>query len=251
MHRFFIPPAWISKNEVEISHPVAHQIDRVLRLRAGQHVIVLDNQGSEFEVELFEVGPLARGKIIDQRAAAGEPGCKLSLYLGLTQREKFEWMLQKCTEVGACIFVPMTTSRTLVSAGHPGEIDHRGRKQERWERIVQEAAEQSGRGLIPQIRPAAGFREALLAARSENDLVLIPFEGERTHRISDVIQENFGRRKITSIALFIGPEGGFTDEEIREGVENGGLAVTLGRRILRMETAAVVAAAIALNSLGE
>ena len=251
MHRFFIPPEWFSGNEVIFKDPVSHQINRVLRIRSGQHVIVLDNRGGEFEVELIENGPSSKGKIIEKRDIPVEPGCKISLYLALTQREKFEWMLQKCTEVGAGIFIPIITSRSLVnSAQNKGKIGQ-GQKQERWEHIVQEAAEQSGRGLIPQVRLPTSYEDALLAARSENDLVLIPYEGEAQLRLADAIQGNASKHKLFSIALFIGPEGGFSDEEVKQARAGGGLTVTLGRRILRMETAAVVATAITLDTLGE
>jgi 16S rRNA (uracil1498-N3)-methyltransferase len=172
----------------------------------------------------------------------GEPAARITLYLALTQREKFEWMLQKCTEVGAAAFVPVISSRSLVQ-----ERGDAAKKLERWGRIVREAAEQSQRGIVPEVRAPVKF-EAALQDGSSYHLRLIPWEGEQATGLRQALA---GLQNISSptLAVFIGPEGGFSVEEIEAARGAGFQPVTLGRRILRMETAAVVAAALILHEL--
>jgi 16S rRNA (uracil1498-N3)-methyltransferase len=244
MHRFFLTPELFSQPEIVFPPDAARQIRSVLRLRVGQRVIVLDNRGSEYEVDLVQVGPDVRGAVIEKRAAIGEPAHRVALYLGLTQREKFEWMLQKCTEVGAAAFIPVITSRALVQDPRDTE-----KKLERWQRILQEAAEQSGRGLIPELRPVLRFEQAVRQARQSSRLALIPWEGETNLTLRACLTE--GLPPTAHLSLFIGPEGGFSEEEIAVARLEGLRPITLGRRILRMETAAVVATALLLHDLDE
>ncbi|SRR5450759_126849 len=247
MHRFFVPPEWISLDTVVFQNPVAHQISRVLRLHPGEKVMVLDNRGSEYAVELVEMGQTVMGQITGQSPVTTEPTSRIAMYLSLTQREKFEWMLQKCTEVGASQFTPVVTERTLINRSQASGTH--GVKQERWERIILEAAEQCGRGLIPVFRLPLVFKEALEVSRRENELLLIPYEGEKGLPLTQAIHQ-LGEGAHT-LALFIGPEGGFTDQEIHLARQVGVTPVSLGRRILRMETAAIVALALAYHALGE
>jgi 16S rRNA (uracil1498-N3)-methyltransferase len=244
MHRFFLPPELLKSDTVSFPPETARQIALVLRLKPGDRVIALDGKGSEFEVELVQAGKEGvRGLVTEQRPARGEPPARITLYLALTQREKFEWMLQKCTEVGAAAFVPVISSRTLVQDGRDA-----AKKQERWQRIVREAAEQSRRGILPEVHAPLKFAAALQRAQSDT-LRLIPWEGE--HSVS--LRAALSARKddhFPTIAVFIGPEGGFSEAEIEEARRAGFQPVTLGERILRMETAAVVAAALVLYELG-
>lgn len=243
MHRFFISPESFSSSEVTFPAEKARQIARVLRLKPGMQVWALDGRGMEARVELTQVeARKVRGQIIAQQPALGEPRVELSMYLCLTQREKFEWMLQKCTEVGAGSFVPVISSRSLVQS--TAETEH---KRERWERILQEAAEQCGRGKIPQLQAALNFQQALKAAQQSGARCILPWEEER----SCSLQQALGGEKPACVALLIGPEGGFSEEEAAAAVDTGFQLATLGRRILRAETAAVVAAALTLYELGE
>ena len=176
MHRFFAPADCFEGEMVNFKGEIAHQIKHVLRLRAGQAVTVLDNRGSAYDVTLEAVdGPVVVGRITAQRAAGGEPRTWLHLYLGLAQREKFEWMLQKCTEVGACAFTPLITSRSLAQGR-----DEAAKKYSRWESILREAAEQCGRGRIPELRPPQRFKEAVQEAGKLYQLSLLAWEGENT-----------------------------------------------------------------------
>lgn len=142
-------------------------------------------------------------------------------------------------------FYPLISSRTL--AHDRAEVE---RKLPRWERILREAAEQSHRGLIPAIFPALTFNAALEKAARESDLVLLPWEKDQSTSLSTAVRQLEGLASPRA-TLFIGPEGGFSDEEAAQATQKGALAVSLGPRILRMETAAMAAAALVLYSLGD
>ena len=244
MHRFFIPPSAIDRAAVYFPMAYSRQIASVLRLRAGQRVLVLDNAGNEYDVELEIVAPrTTEGRILASRPALGEPGLYLTLYLGLTQREKFEWMLQKCTEVGASEFVPVVAGRSLVQSP-----DDSPSRMDRWQRILQEAAEQSGRGRIPRLLPSLHWEDALAHFQNANQPGLIAWEGEKFHPIHAAL-DTMGNP--TDLSVFVGPEGGYSEEEIAQACQAGLVPVSLGARILRMETAAVVAAALVLHEAGE
>lgn len=237
MHRFFLPLDAYQGQAVLFPSETAHQIQRVLRLHAGDSVICLDNQGWEYRVEL-NPGE-SSGRILGKSPAGGEPAVRLHLLLCLSQREKFEWMLQKCTEVGAAEFTPVLSSRSLVQDAHSLE-----NKYPRWEKILQEAAEQSGRGVVPRLNRAADYEAALLAAPAAGNLCLLAWEGETSQRLTGALQ---GQARNAAVAVLIGPEGGLSEAEVELAAGAGWKPVSLGRRILRMETAAVVAAALTVD----
>lgn len=238
MHRFFVPPTAIEKAMVYFPMEVSRQMTTVLHLRQGERVIALDNSGVEHEVQLEIVAPRStEGRIMASRPAPGEPRTRLTLYLGLTQREKFEWILQKCTEVGVSHFIPVISSRGLVQSADEGRA-----KQDRWQRILQEAAEQCGRGRIPTLAPALRWEEALRHFQKQAQPGLIAWEEEKATRISEAVSEG-----VSALSIFVGPEGGYSEEEVGQARAAGLGVVTLGKRILRMETAAVVMAALVME----
>jgi 16S rRNA (uracil1498-N3)-methyltransferase len=253
VHRFFIAPEHILPEEVNFPKEIGHQISRVLRLKIGEQVVVLDNLGSEYEVELTEVmGSRVLGRILKQQAAPPEPLIRLYLYLSLSQREKFEWMLQKCTEIGAAGFIPVVSSRSLVQESE----DKNGRRKERWERILREAAEQSGRGRIPLLLPTQNFPTSVVKAVQNHTRVLIPSPPlrEQESGLSGLRQVLAGLERggpELEIGVFIGPEGGFSEEELNLAYKAGCQPVDLGPRVLRMETAAMVVTALILHEFGE
>ncbi len=238
MHRFFVNPEEIHFEEIRFSPVTSRQITRVLRLKSGDKVVVLDNSGDEMLTELNQVDDLTcTGHILKRGRCRKEPYTRLLMILGLTQREKFEWMLQKCTEVGAAAFIPVITSRSLVQ--HPEDVLS---KYSRWKAILKEAAEQSGRGIIPELFDPATFSDILKTIPAANSLCLIPWEDEHRTSIRDLLSDTTPQK----IAVFIGPEGGFSTAEIEQAAQAGFKPVSLGNRILRMETAAVVAAALVM-----
>jgi 16S rRNA (uracil1498-N3)-methyltransferase len=243
MHHFFVSKGQINASVVNFPADIAHQIKRVLRLREGDLVNVLDNQGNIYLTSLaFGEGSEVQGQIKNTDVCDSEPRTKLSLYVGLTQRDKFEWILQKGTELGVSRFIPFISERSLVQ-----KVSSADKKEQRWQKIIQEAAEQSKRGIIPVLEPAVDFKQALTGAVEKNDVCLIPWEETKSGSISTVL----GERKPERVAVLIGPEGGFSAEEIRLAEEKKVTPVTLGKRILRMETAALAAAAMVMFYLGE
>jgi 16S rRNA (uracil1498-N3)-methyltransferase len=250
MHRFFVPPACIQGNKVAISGPQAHQIARVLRLRPGDLLVVLDNSGWEIHTRLVSVERTeVKGEVVRRRLSDAEPRTKVSLYQGVLKSNNLEYALQKGTELGVVEFVPIVSERCVIR-----DLEAVENKRRRWEWIIQEAAEQCRRGRKPELRSATFFLQACERARQSGGLSLIPWE-EKGQTLRSILRRTpdgvtRSRRPLT-INLFIGPEGGFTSGEIAQARRYGLLPVTLGPRILRAETAGVVAATAILYELGD
>jgi len=244
MDRFFIGQENLRGEEVVLEGQQAHQIRNVLRKRAGEHIIVLDNHGAEYEIELKTIGKKkVIGQIIEKRKAVGEPAIEITLYQSLLSREKFEWVLQKCTEVGVMRFVPIVTERSIVRK----ELI-KPDKMRRWRQIIQEAAEQSGRGRIPQLEQTINFEKAI-AKLDDFDYKLMAHTQAKGDSLRRQLKRSIKKNK--RIALFVGPEGGFTENEVQRAKDNKIVPISLGRRILRTETAAVVANSLILYESGE
>lgn len=244
MHRFFVTPRQIAHRIVHFDDDQAHQMRRVLRLRPGDRVLALDDLGQQYEVTLNEVSHArATGTAAAPTPATGEPGAHLTLYQSLLRREKFEWVLQKGTEIGVSAFVPVITRRSLVRDAEDVSPEKLGR----WRRIIKEAAEQSERGRLPALSAPISLSEAV-AGVSAHDITLIAAIGEAGRAIDGILD---GRAEVRSIGLFIGPEGGFDPAEVREAESAGAMTVTLGQRIMRTETAALAGATLVMHALGE
>jgi len=246
MHRFFVPAALLQENEVALTGQLAHQLSHVLRLSRGEHIVLLDGSGGAYEAELQEVAPhRATARIVKMSFPRTEPRLRLILYQALPKGKKMDWVLQKGTELGVSAFVPMTTERSIVQ--NPARISES--RTARWQRIVTEAAEQSGRVCLPQVMPVQRFVD--VCQRSpEGALVLIASTG------ADVCPRPL--RQVLDIApfpqevwLFIGPEGGFSPHEVQSAQKAGMIPISLGPRTLRTETAGLAAAAIIFYAFGE
>jgi 16S rRNA (uracil1498-N3)-methyltransferase len=246
-YRFFVPPESITADQVVLNDPaLTHQIGRVLRLRPGDRVLLLDGAGSAYTVVLTAVGrEQTIGWVEQQDAAGGEPTTRLTLYVALLRAERFEWVLQKGTELGASLFVPVICAHSL-----PAErVD--ARKLARWSRILREAAEQSCRGHLPTIIEPQSFINACAQAATA-ELAMLLWEGRAPH-LRETLRTRAGlppdsppsadHRQPTTIALLSGPEGGITADELTTATEHGIIPVSLGSRILRAETAPIAAAA--------
>lgn len=241
MHHFFLPPAAIQEEQVTFPSEIGHQIRRVLRLRDNERVMVLDNTGMQYTVQIT-LGEVVTGSIVSKQASGNEPLTQVWPYLSLSQREKFEWVLQKGTELGAAGFVPVISSRSLMQ-----DVAAVEKKRERWEAILKEAAEQSGRGKIPILAPVMRYPQALKHCLNQCDLRLIPAVNEGEQNLKTITANS----QAVSIGVFIGPEGGFSPQEVQAACDIGCAAVTLGRRVLRMETAALAALTMILYSRGD
>ena len=236
MHRFFLSPDAFHGEQVVFPSDIARQIRSVLRLRPGNEVWALDGRGHAFRVQLTHVEKnQAGGRIVQRTAATGEPAGELILCLAISKGERFEWVLQKGVELGVTTFQPMITQRTLRREPGAG-------RWERWRRIIREAAEQSGRGKLPQLQEPLSFAQALAARRGVGILPAVAAQKPVAEALAGVSWP---------VTLFVGPEGGFAPEEVEQAQATGVIPVTLGPRILRTETAAIVMTALTMAALGE
>lgn len=247
MHRFFISPDALSPERVLLTGTVVHQLRNVLRMQRGAHVIVLDDSGWEYEVELTEVSrERVEGAVIVRRLVEAEPQVKISLYQSLLKTDRFEFALQKGTELGVVEFVPTLAARCVVR-----NLDMDSHRVARWERIVQEAAEQAQRGRLPRLQPAMLLGEACKRMVRAGPALML-HEGTGTVGLRDVLGElDHAASPLFSLSLLVGPEGGFTAEEVALAERYGVRLVSLGPRILRAETAGFAAAVAILYHLGD
>ena len=224
MHRFFTNE--IQSNTAVVRGDDVKHIAKVLRLGKGDAVQLCDGQGNECDAVIRSIAPDAVSfDTAPWRRAISEPAVSITLFQCLPKAGKMETIIQKCVELGACAFVPVQSSRCVVVLKPPYE----GRI-ERWQRVAEEAAKQSRRGVIPQVLPPVMLDKLDFAAF---DTVLVAYENERAVTLKAALRE----KPVMRIAIVIGPEGGFSEEEIALLTEEGARAVSLGTRILRTETA--------------
>jgi len=260
-YRFFVDADTLHGRQAVIEDAeLAHQLGAVLRLRAGQRVLLLDNSGWQYVVALEAIERERVVGLVERKELAdGEPRTKLTLYVALLRPERFEWVLQKGTELGVAAFVPVICERSTIAEA--GELSER--KIERWQRIVREAAEQSRRGKLPRLTPALFFPAACDQAARRSQAILL-WEGAGVPSLRQALRatsqpadekelkiEDRGSPHPFSVALFSGPEGGFTAGEFETATRYGMMAVTLGPRTLRAETAPLVAASAILYEMGD
>jgi 16S rRNA (uracil1498-N3)-methyltransferase len=235
LHRFLTTER--HGDEVEFSTAQARQIERVLRLRRGDRVCAFDGEAPiDLVVEL--TGPNV-GRIVERCPQPPEPRTRLIAYPALLQRDKFEPVLQKLTELGVASMVPVLTARGLVR--EPPEAARLAR----WQAILQEATEQSGRGRVPRLHAAMQFDEAVKRASQEGATVFA-YEEEHHATLREALRDAGD-----TVSIFVGPEGGYTREEARLAREIGARVITLGPRVLRTETASPVLAALVLHERGD
>ena len=231
MPRFFVLPESISPDGASavITGDDARHISRSLRMRVGEAITLCDGRGTDFDGEIAAIG--AAGVTVSIRSAApcvNEAPYRAVVYQALIRGERFEAAIQKSVEFGAAAIVPVATERATVRL----DASDFAKKRVRWQRIATEAAMQCGRGVIPTIEPLVSFPEAVANAPG---LRLFCYEEERTLHLRDALA---AAGEVAEIALFIGPEGGFEPSEAETAKAAGALSVSLGRRILRTESAA-------------
>lgn len=253
MHRFFLGDGELqsaaSGETLFLPPKFAHQVHAVLHITAGEQLILFDNSGDELLCTVTQSG---RGGIEvrydERRPGKPEPRIEVILCQGLLKSARFEMILEKGTELGVTSFVPTLCRRSTAGLEEAGP-----KKLERWQRIIQEAAEQCGRARIPKlqkIRPLAHTLDNL----PDNALTLMPWEEEHALSLQTTLQEARSTiasdTKIAAIVIIIGPEGGLTPEEAALAKEHRVQVVTLGTRILRAETAALATVANIVYELG-
>lgn len=232
MHRFYVNQDQIITDTVTVIGSDVNHIKNVLRMKQGDEILICNGQGKDYYCIINRVSDNEiTAKINAIKDTEAELKSKITLYQGIPKKDKFELIIQKAVELGVYEIVPVMTERVVVKLEDAKKEE---KKLERWQTIAREAAKQSGRGLIPVIKPVHSF-SAAIKAMSEMNLALIPYEkaGDMNHT-RDLLRE---LSHYSSIGVFIGPEGGFDDEEIGQAIQNNIKPITLGRRILRTETA--------------
>ncbi len=299
MHRFFIPPKLLTDpahvrdattspsqesssnvvaplsgarpNPISLPKDLAHQVRDVLRLNIGEHLLLLDNSGDEILATVARTSKASvEVHLLERRPGKSEPTVHIILCQGLLKSARFEWILEKGTELGVSTFAPILCRRSMAGLEDAGPT-----RLQRWQRIIQEAAEQSGRSRLPELLPIRPLQHAL------NDIppgafAIMPWEEEHNRTLHDALNAPGNVRATlavarpaparptlanstpapsipthppTTIVLFIGPEGGLMPEEVALAQQHGVQVVSLGSRILRAETAALTAVANVMYEL--
>lgn len=231
MYRFYIEPDRIFENKIEITGDDVNHIKNVLRMKQGEKIILCDKAGTDYLCSLSESRDRSLfADILEKKPSETELPVELILFQGLPKKDKMELIIQKAVELGASKIIPVVTKRTIVKTDE-GKED---KKLTRWQAIAESAAKQSERGIIPEVGQILTFKEAL-AQMKNIDYNGILYENARGMAPTREFVANAAGKK--SIGIFVGPEGGFTEEEVAAVVENGAECLSLGKRILRTETA--------------
>lgn len=244
MHQFFVEPCQIQGNRIVITGKDVNHIKNVLRMKPGEEISV--SNGTDGKEYRCGIEALCEEEIICELRFIREEGIELPsrifLFQGLPKGDKMEMIIQKAVELGVYEIIPVATKRAVV------RLDDRkaGSKVTRWQGIAEAAAKQSRRGIIPQIQKVMSFGEAVKYS-SRAAVRLIPYElSEKMEKTREIIE---GLKPGEDIAVFIGPEGGFAREEIEEALSWGIVPITLGKRILRTETAGMTVLSILMYHL--
>lgn len=245
MYHFFAEPNRIGEKEILLTGSDVNHIRNVLRMKSGEEVLIGDGQGTEYHCALRELREdEITAEIMWKLEKNAELPCEITLFQGLPKSDKMDLIIQKCVELGVSRIVPVHTRRTVVKLDAKKEEA----RKKRWNTISESAAKQSGRGRIPEVTGVVSFSEALARAE-EMDVSLIPYElardMARTRELLSAVKPG------QSVGIFIGPEGGFEEKEIEEALLAGAKPITLGKRILRTETAGMAVLAMLVYLLEE
>jgi len=238
MPRFFIKPSDVfpgaigkdAHKQIIIRGSDAAHISRVLRMKPGEHLVACDTDGIEYETVIASVGEECVLDVLSEKRSLNEPPYRAVIYQALVKGDKFETVIQKGTELGASVFVPVMTKRCVARI----DAKDAAKKTERWQRIAEEAAKQCGRAVIPEVRLPVGLKEAMETAEGRK---LFCYEGEGTLPLPHVLSSGDAGEGTPVFSVFIGPEGGFAEEEVLLAENSRAELCGLGRRILRTETA--------------
>lgn len=235
MSKFFIDKQAITGDNITIAGGDARHIGRVLRMKAGDEITVCDGEGRDYRcrIESFSKDEVFC-RVTDVSLCPAEPRIHLSLYQCLPKAGKMEQIVQKAVELGASRIVPVLAHRCVA----------REEKAERWQKVALEAAKQCGRGIVPVVASCMRFDEAV-AELCTMDAAIFPYEAAACGAVLPL------SGKVSSVGIMIGPEGGFEKSEADKAASLGASVVTLGKRILRTETAGAAVIAIVMNACGE
>lgn len=239
MPTFFVDRAHISGDTAVLSGTEAGHMLRSLRLRTGDSFYAFDEDGNRYRMRILEATSRSlRAEVLESFPPEPPPEVAVALLVGLPKADKMDFILEKATELGCSRVIPFRSSRSIP---RPDPRDARKRLL-RWERIALSAAKQCGSGRLPEISPPLSYPDALRAVDAAEGKVVF-YEGVGQFGLKNVLS---GLKKVSSVALLIGPEGGLSEDEVREAERAGFRRAGLGPRILRVETAAVAALSMTL-----
>lgn len=243
MFHFFVSPENISADTVTVTGGDVNHIKNVLRMKQGERFIANDGNGGSYccaVSEIYEDRIVA--EILEGQLSSTELPVRLVLFQGLPKADKMELIIQKAVELGVSEIVPVEMTRCVV------KLDEKKKKSKtaRWQSISESAAKQSGRTVIPEVHDAMSYKNALDFAK-DFDIVFVPYEcADSMAKMKEKMNEI---KPGMSVGIFIGPEGGFEKDEIEKAIDAGGEIVSLGKRILRTETASIAALAICMFNI--
>ncbi|WP_110462035.1 16S rRNA (uracil(1498)-N(3))-methyltransferase [Ruminiclostridium sufflavum] len=244
MSRYFVSSTQILGNRITIIGEDYQHLKKVLRCEKGD-VITVCCDGFDYESEIYEVAnDCILADIINKETNLTESELKVTLYQGLPKADKMDLIIQKCVELGVNAIVPVITERCISKINTDKDAKN---KVSRWQKIALEAAKQSDRGIVPKIFMPVRFSEAVELA-SKSNLSVIPYEKESSTGFKAIVSKCFA---VETASIFIGPEGGYTEQEIQLAESKGIKKLTLGPRILRTETAGIVALSLMMYELGD
>lgn len=250
MQRYFVAGEQMDGKQVQITGDDARHLARVMRAEPGDEIIVSNGMDREVLARVIRVDQnLVEAEAVQELVMDREPAVEVWVAQSLPKGDKLETVIQKCTELGAARFLPFVSERTIVQYDDKKET----KRLERWGKIAKEAAEQAHRNRVPAVLPPVAWKE-LLRQAGEADAALLCYELESGLRLRPLLAQSIrqapeGRR--LRVMVIVGPEGGFTEREAEEAVAAGCHSVSLGKRILRTETAAMAALACILYECGE
>lgn len=234
MSRFFVAP--FSGDTAVLTGQEAHHVSRVLRMRVGEELMLCDGVGTDYACRILSVADgEVTAQVLYRRPTESEPTTAVTLYQGLPKSEKMDLIVQKCVEIGITRIVPVAMARSIVKLN----AAEGAKKRDRWQKIAASAAEQSGRGIVPEVGEPISFKQLLGAVANENTVTF--YEGGGAPLAELVTKDT------RQLSMVIGPEGGFDKEEIERLREAGARVATLGPRILRCETAPLVALSVIMQ----
>lgn len=245
MPKFFIKESQIDNNEITLIGEDVKHIANVLRKQVGDEINICNITTSEnFLSQIKEINKeQIKCNIIKKINSEAEPKTEITIFQGLPKAEKMELIIQKCTELGAKNFVPVQMERCVVKLDAKSEI----KKIERWQKIAETAAKQSGRDIIPKVENLINFQK-LLNLIQKYDIVLVAYENEEKYTLKNALN-TVKEKENLKIGIIIGPEGGIEKQEVEQLVKSGAKSITLGKRILRTETAGLSMTSIILYEL--
>ncbi len=245
MHHFFVTPECVHDNYILISGSDVNHIKNVLRMKSGEELLISDGAGTDY---LCSVGTITddsiTADIINGEYGGTELNTRFYLFQGMPKSDKMELIIQKAVELGCFEIIPVQTRRTIVKLDKKKE----DAKLKRWNAISESAAKQSRRSIVPKVERVMTFKEAIEYA-GEFDINLIPYENYKdmteTKKVIDKILPN------QKVGIFIGPEGGFEESEVDFAVEHNVERISLGKRILRTETAGLAILSVLMFRIEE